>query len=33
MFYVYVIISMTYNTHNRTTLLRQPKSDKKNNYI
>ena len=33
MFYVYFIINMTYNTHNRTTLLKQPKSDKKNKYI
>ena len=29
MFYVYFIINMTYNTHNRTTLLKQPKSDKR----
>jgi len=33
MFYVDFIINMTYNTHNRTTLLKQPKSDKKNKYI
>ena len=31
MFYVYFIINMIYNTHNRTTLLKQPNSDKKNN--
>jgi len=33
MFYVYFIINMTYNTHNKTTLLKRPKSDKKNKHI
>jgi len=33
MFYVDFIINMTYNTHNKTTLLKKLKSDKKNKYI
>ena len=32
MFYVCFIINMTYNTHNRTTLLKQPKSNKKSTF-
>ena len=30
---MFILINMTYNTHNRTTLLKQPKSDKNNKYI